>query len=75
MIIEKTKQNYPNLPLQFSVVGYRDHPMRLSKMVMDLKKTALLKKQELLKIGPQSAFGSIKLSPEKYIKFLMSIES
>lgn len=39
-IIEKTRQKYPKLPLKFSVVGYRDHPMRLSKMVHELKKIA-----------------------------------
>lgn len=75
MIIEKTRLKYPKLPLRFAVVGYRDHPMSLSKMVHELRRLAILKLEELQKIGNSHAVGAVKLPESKYIQILMSIEN
>lgn len=36
-IVQSTKSKYPDLKVNFAVVGYRDHPMCLSPLVKQLK--------------------------------------
>jgi hypothetical protein len=63
------------LPIKFSVVGYRDHPMRHSKIVQSLKIVAERKLAECKKAIPKHMLSMANVSEIKYIKFLMALET
>jgi hypothetical protein len=74
-IIITTRDKNPKLPIRFSVVGYRDHPMRHSKVVQNLKKVAERKLVELKNAISGHILSMANISEIKYIKFLMSLET
>lgn len=57
-------------PVRFAIVGYRDHPMRDSKMVHSLKDTTEKKLKELMKLAPTSPFCTATFTEEAYIEML-----
>jgi hypothetical protein len=65
---------YPSLPIKFAVVAYRDHPMRLSKMVIELRDLTLKKQKELEKLAPPS-HAEIQLTETEYIKRLVNLQT
>lgn len=61
-IITKTKEKNPKLPVRFAIVGYRDHPMRNSKILKALLDTANNRKRELLQIIATHKLSQVVIS-------------